>query len=154
MTHDAHVYETRAGWTGKRQGLLESAGLPAVRVSAPPEFEGQPGLWTPEHLLVASVESCFMTTFLAIAEMSQLPLGSYQSTAQTSLERPEGKGYAFREIVVRPVIEIARARDRERVARVIEKAERHCFVTQALRIPVRVEAVITVGEEAEITQAA
>lgn len=38
----------------------------------PPEFGGPERTWSPEHLFVAAVSSCLMTTFRAIAEMSEL----------------------------------------------------------------------------------
>jgi len=30
-----------------------------IHFSAPPEFGGEPGVWTPEHFLLASVASCY-----------------------------------------------------------------------------------------------
>ncbi len=62
------VYETRLKWKGSREGLLTSEGKPSIEISTPPEFKGQPGVWTPETLLVASVHTCVMTTFLYYAE--------------------------------------------------------------------------------------
>ncbi len=44
-----------------------------IEVATPPEFpKGIAGIWSPEHLLVAAVSSCLMTTFLAVAENSKL----------------------------------------------------------------------------------
>jgi organic hydroperoxide reductase OsmC/OhrA len=62
---------------GERRGNLRSPNLPALEVVAPPEFQGHEGSWTPEHLYVASVSSCFMTTFLAIAQNSKLEVVSF-----------------------------------------------------------------------------
>jgi organic hydroperoxide reductase OsmC/OhrA len=43
-----------------------------IEVATPPQFpKGVQGIWSPEHLFTAPVNSCFMTTFLAIAENSR-----------------------------------------------------------------------------------
>lgn len=63
MNQGPYFYETHLYWKGRRRGLVEVAELPPVTTSAPPEFQGEPGYWTPEHLLVAALESCLMTTF-------------------------------------------------------------------------------------------
>ena len=67
-------YEAEIEWIEQRAGRLRSANLPTLEVAAPPEFEGREGVWTPEHLYVGAVLSCFMTTFLAIAENSKLEI--------------------------------------------------------------------------------
>ena len=54
--------------TGKLDGW--EAGLPTLEFAAPPEFGGPGGIWSPEHLFVASVSSCLMTTFRSMASMS------------------------------------------------------------------------------------
>src|SRR6266566_4677668 len=71
-------YSTEVEWTGERRGDLSAPQLPDLAVDAPPEFKGHEGVWTPEHLFVAAVNSCFMTTFLAIAENSKLEFVSFR----------------------------------------------------------------------------
>ncbi|HET9789143.1 MAG TPA: hypothetical protein VFP47_18550 [Pyrinomonadaceae bacterium] len=58
-----YYYTTEVQWTGERHGDLSAPVLPSLRVDAPPELKVA-GVWTPEHLLVGAVNSCFMTTFL------------------------------------------------------------------------------------------
>jgi hypothetical protein len=46
-------YEASARWVEKRRGLVEGEQLPQVaEFAAPPEFGGESGYWTPEHLLM------------------------------------------------------------------------------------------------------
>ena len=78
---DKYFYQTEVEWTGERHGDLRAPVLPQLQVDAPPEFKGHHGVWTPEHLFVASVNSCFMTTFLAIAENSRLDIVSFKAAA-------------------------------------------------------------------------
>jgi organic hydroperoxide reductase OsmC/OhrA len=60
-----------------------------LQIDAPPEFKGHDGVWTSEHLFVASVNTCFMTTFLAIAENSKLEIVSFKAGATGKLEKQQ-----------------------------------------------------------------
>ena len=84
---DKYSYSTEVEWTGERHGDLRAPVLPQLQIDAPPEFKGHDGVWTPEHLFVASVNSCFMTTFLAIAENSKLDIVSFKAGATGKLEK-------------------------------------------------------------------
>jgi organic hydroperoxide reductase OsmC/OhrA len=53
-----HKYRIRATSTAVRSGLVVAEGMePSIAFSAPPEFKGQAGHWTPEHFFVAAVAS-------------------------------------------------------------------------------------------------
>lgn len=150
MNQGPYFYETHLYWKGRRRGLVEVAELPPVTTSAPPEFQGEPGYWTPEHLLVAALESCLMTTFLAIAEKSHLEVVSYRSSALAKLESIEGGGLGFTRILVRPIVKLHSEQDREKARRVLDKAEKNCFVSKALSVPVHYDASIVVPEEVSL----
>jgi len=72
-TNPPYFYDTEVEWTCDRKGDLRSPGRPSIDVTAPPEFKGADGFWTPEHLYVASVNACFVTTFLAIFTLLGIP---------------------------------------------------------------------------------
>ena len=147
-------YETGVEWTGEKRGRLRSPALPALEVATPPEFNGHEHVWSPEHLFVAAVNSCFMTTFLAIAEMSKLEFTDFSADAVGKLERVDGQGYMVTEVTVRPRLTIRRARDADRASRILEKAEKHCLISNSVKSVVRMEPVIEVGEEAEVAASA
>jgi peroxiredoxin-like protein len=134
----SYTYEVKTEWTGKRGGRLTAEGMPALEFSAPPEFAGEAGKWTPEHLLTAASASCLMATFLAIAEISKLELESLQMTVRAKLEKVPEEGYRFTEIILAPEIGVA-AEDVEKAQRVLGKAEKNCFVNKSLRATVKVE---------------
>ena len=135
-----YFYETEIEWKSARQGELRAMNLPAIEIDAPPEFQGHDGVWTPEHLFVASVNACFMTTFLAIAENSKLKVASLRSTAKGKLERVEG--YQITEVVVKPVAIVRSGHDVGRAARIMEKAEKNCLVTNSVKSAIRLEPEI------------
>ncbi len=143
---DSYEYEVQVEWTGRRAGRASAMGLPEISVSAPAEFSGDPGTWTPEHLLVAATASCLMTTFLAIADLSRLLVASFECQASARLEKIPGEGYRFTEITLMPEIGIA-AEDVEKARKVLSKAEQSCFISRSLRATVLVEPRFVVAAQ-------
>jgi len=140
---EVHNYRTAARWTGNRSGSVEADGVTArLDFSAPPEFHGEPGLWSPETLFVAAANTCFLTTFVAIAEFSKLELAGVEIAAEARLERVPGQGYRFTELVLRPLVTLAHEADREKAQRLLEKAETSCIVARSIQTPLRVEATL------------
>jgi peroxiredoxin-like protein len=132
-------YQNEIEWKREREGEARGASLPPIAVGAPPEFQGREGNWSPEHLLVASVNGCFMLTLLAIAENSKIALQSYSSTAKGKLERVQGAGFQITEIVVKPKVVLASAQDSARLPRLWDKAKENCFITNSIKSAVKVE---------------
>jgi organic hydroperoxide reductase OsmC/OhrA len=139
MSDLMHFYDTEIQWTDRRRGSVRAPGLPAFVVSTPPEFKGEAGYWTPEHLFVTAAESCLMATFLGIADNSKLPVVSYRSTASGRLEKVEGAGLRFTEITIRPIIELESALDRERAERVLAKAHKGCLIANSMALTLQVQ---------------
>jgi len=142
-------YQVTIERTGPKEGLATSraSGLPSLAVASPPEFGGPGGEWSPEHLFVAAVGSCFLTTFLAIADASRLEIDDLTVPGEGTIERGEDRRYRFTRIVLRPRILLLRDSDRERALRIAQKAEGACLVTRSLASQVVVEPRIEVREE-------
>jgi peroxiredoxin-like protein len=130
----AHHYDISLSFDHGRKGTLSSPILNhTIDVATPPEFPGgMPGIWSPEHLLVAAVNSCLMTTFLAIAENSKLPFSGFRSDASGKLEMVEGK-YMISEIELRPELTIVDETLREKAERILQKAEAACLISNSVR---------------------
>jgi organic hydroperoxide reductase OsmC/OhrA len=139
------TYQTALDHVRGRSALLQSEGKPALVVNAPPEFKGEAGYWTPEDLLVASVEVCLMLTFVGFAEKSGVPFVSYTSTAEGLLEWVE-ESYRFTRVTVRPSIVVADAEGVAKVKKVLERAHQTCLVANSIRSSVIVEPTVAVGQ--------
>jgi peroxiredoxin-like protein len=129
-----HYYEVGLNWATGRKGLISSPVLnSSIEVATPPEFtKGIPGIWSPEHLLVAAVNSCLMTTFLAIAENSGLKFVNFESKATGKLEKVDGK-YMISEIILTPVLSIGNSSDEERAQRILQKSEDACLISNSVK---------------------
>jgi organic hydroperoxide reductase OsmC/OhrA len=137
------IYKNSLKWQGQKRGLLSSIGKPDVAIATPPEFKGHPGIWTPEDLFVASVNSCVMTTFLYYAEKQGLGLVSYESEAEGVLEKVKDK-FMFSKITVKPKILIVSDSQLEKAKNVAEFTEKNCLISNSVESKVILEAEMKV----------
>lgn len=138
-----HFYDVSVQWQSDRKGILTSSVLPiGIEVATPPPFpKGINGIWSPEHLLVAAVNSCFMTTFLAIAENFKMEFKSFYSNAIGTLEKVEGK-YMISEIVLHPKVTIFNPADQEKAMKVLQKSEAACLISNSVKSTVKMEPIV------------
>ena len=139
-----HNYTTTVTWENDRIGNLSSPTLPDIKVATPPEFpKGAPNIWSPEHLFVASVNICLMTTFLAIAENSKFEFNSFKSEATGKLEKVDGK-FIISEIELKPTITIQDEGKREKAIRLIEKSEAACLISNSAKSKIILNPTINI----------
>ena len=143
MNHQLpYFYETEVEWTTGKKASLRSSDLPTFQVAPPPEFQGDPGIWTPEHLYVASVNACFAMTFLGVAALSKFEFSSFSSKANGKVDKVDGAGYEVTEIVLKPTLVVRDPKDVERATRLLEKAERNCLISKSIKTTIRLEPEI------------
>jgi peroxiredoxin-like protein len=137
-----HQYVVRAAAGPSGPASIEGDGMPDLRAAPPLEFDGPGDAWSPEHLLLAAVETCFLFTLRAVARASRLEFTACEATAEGTVDRTDGVT-RFTEIVLRPRIRLVAGADPERARRVMEKAERACLVSASLATPVRLESHVS-----------
>ncbi len=135
------TYRVNINWLENRAGTVSSEGKPSFRVASPPEFKGETGVWSPEDLFVAAVNACTMTTFIAFATRLQLPLRSYESSAEGLLEFVEG-GYKFTKVILRPVIEVGGEEFISQAEKTLHNAHHNCLIANSIQADVVVEPII------------
>jgi organic hydroperoxide reductase OsmC/OhrA len=138
-------YETELSWLVARAGMLESKEKPELRVSSPPEFHGESGVWTPEDLYIGAINACTMATFLAYAEKKKLKILSYESKAVGILEFNDGK-YWFTHVQVKPEIVVASLETAALAEQAIFDAHNNCFLSNSVKSIVTVDPEIRVRD--------
>jgi peroxiredoxin-like protein len=145
--HSTYPFLVR--WQEGKRGLASSPdGLPDIEIASPPQFGGPGGRWTPEHLFVGAATSCWLTTFLAIAELSKLEFLAVEADGEGVLERGDDRRFSIARIVLRPRVTVRREEDRERALRLIRKAEESCLVARSMRTEIALEPEVAVGNAA------
>jgi peroxiredoxin-like protein len=141
MYMDTYFYEINLDWKSERKGEASATGLPSLEVATPPEFpKGHPGIWSPEHLYVASASVCLMTTFLAVAENSKLEFAHFQCKAKGKLEKVEGK-FMITEIILEPKVQIKDEKERDRTEKILHKSESSCLISNSMKTKVSLEKI-------------
>jgi peroxiredoxin-like protein len=149
-TNQDHAYRVAAWWTAGRTGLAKSDSAPnAIHFTAPAEFGGLEGRWTPEELLLAAVAGCYTTTLRTLAGAAKFDFTDLQVEASGTVRKSE-PGYSFTEIVVRPNLKIASVEERDRALELLKKAQNLCLVSRAIGTPLRFEPQLEI-ESAVVT---
>lgn len=147
---DAHIYNVDINWNQERKGIMCSPELngnanSCIEVATPPQFpKGIPGIWSPEHLFTASISSCLMTTFLAIAENSKLEFSNFSCKSKGKLEQVEGK-FFMTEIILEPTVTIGSEKDREKALRVLQKSESACLISNSVKSKITMNPTINLS---------
>lgn len=148
---EAFYYNVNVHWNSNRKGIICSPELlketgNCIEVATPPDFpKGIPGVWSPEHLFTAAVNSCLMTTFLAVAENSHLPFCDFSCKATGKLEKVDGK-LMMSEVILEPSVLISSEKDRGKAESVLQKAEAACLISNSVRSKITMKTLITVKE--------
>lgn len=142
MTPLPHHYDVQltAGLSGYAQ--LASAGIPALRAAPPVDYGGPGDAWTPEHLLLAAVQTCFLFTFRAVARAARVEFIALDVHAAGTVDRKDGVT-RFTAITLRAKVAVPAGTDRDRLLHALEKSERACLVSASLSTPIRLEPEIT-----------
>jgi organic hydroperoxide reductase OsmC/OhrA len=141
---ESHDYQVQLNGTGPKTGILDSIedGLPSLGVASPPQFGGPGRVWSPEHLFVASAAACLMTTFQAIAAMSNLDLVDYGDDATGHLIRGEDRRYRIERVTLRPRVVVGDPDDVEKAQGLLETAKTLCLISRSMSCDIDMEPTV------------
>lgn len=142
--HDpTHDYAVNLEWNQGRIGQLSSPELEnLIECATPPEFpHGVPGIWSPEHLFTAAVSSCLMTTFLSVADHSNLKIEKFTCKATGTLAKQDGK-WMMTEVHLFPELTLSPGEKEERGLKVLEKAEKACLISHSVKSEIKMTPTI------------
>ena len=139
-----HTYSAQLSGGSEGYAVVSVPGIPELRTAPPADFDGPGDAWSPEHLLMAAVETCFLFTFQAVARASKLEFTSLQLAGEGIVDRKDG-ATRFTQIVLRPRLTLPAGGDRDRALRIIEKSEKACLVSASMSTPIRLEPEIVSG---------
>ena len=143
-TYKSFRYRAKTAWSSARRGTLSASGKPNVVVGSPPEFKGEPDIWAPEELLVGSLNTCMMLTFLTLAQAKGLTPVGYESEAEGLLANIEGK-YRITEVTVRPRVSLKGKAELERAREIMESVEAQCFISNSIKSKVTLTAEFVIA---------
>ncbi|MFA9195752.1 OsmC family protein [Flavobacterium sp. FBOR7N2.3] len=111
-------------------------GKEILNVSAAKAFKGDPDLYNPEDLLLSSVVSCHMMSYLYVCSQHDITVVSYQDNAEGTLEVLENGSGRFIEIRLNPKIIIKEKEKIEEAIHLHTKANELCFIANSCNFPI------------------
>ncbi len=128
-----------------RNHLVKCPEKPAMTMSAAPQYKGDPTRHNPEELFTASIASCQMLTYLALAAFAKIRVLAYTDDAEGILKVDEHKIRWVTRVVLRPKILITKEEDRNKALALVEKAHKQCFIANSVKTEIVNEPEIIVG---------
>ncbi|TCV19909.1 organic hydroperoxide reductase OsmC/OhrA [Sphingobacterium alimentarium] len=114
-----------------------------MSVSAAKAFKGDPTLYNPEDLLLSSLASCHMMSYLYVCAQHQIELVSYTDQAKAILETyADGSGKII-EVILEPTVIVKDNSTIEKAIALHEKAHELCFIANSCNFPVRYDVHCT-----------
>ena len=127
---------------GKYSNQHEIIFTPNMKIigDAAPDWRGSKLNSNPEQSLAASVSSCHMMTFLALAAKMNWPVINYKDNAIATLGKNSKGLMSVTKIELNPKVEFSGgfSVDSEEMKKVQERAHRYCFIANSLSDEVKV----------------
>ncbi len=113
-----------------------------VEASAAPGYLGDAARVDPEEALVASLSSCHMLTFLAVAAQKRFVVDSYADDAVGLMEKNADGKLAITRVTLRPHIVFGGEKQAtsEQLEQLHHTAHEQCFIANSVKTEVVVEA--------------
>lgn len=133
------LYTTNLEWKGDIIWSQEGEGV-RIECAPPVEFGGTGNIWTPEHLFLASIESCTLSTFLAYAKHAKIKILSYKSQTEGEMVL-EGKAYRFTQVTIKVDMTVELGKG-EAARTLLNKAHQRCPIARSINLPVHLKIEI------------
>jgi organic hydroperoxide reductase OsmC/OhrA len=137
--HKSFRFKNSLVWGGGLRGRTSAPGKPEMEVGSPTEFKGDPGIWSPEELLICALNACLMLTFVSWSKNKNVQVADYESRAEGLLENVDGK-YRITGVNVQPSIVLKSETNIEAARAIMAEVERNCFISNSIRAKVTVAA--------------
>jgi len=143
-----HTFKVEANWTSKQVALdsskrfyskshqIKIEGKPVLDVSAAKAFKGDSDLYNPEDLLLSSLVSCHMMSYLYVCSQNGIEVIEYSDNAEAILEvNPDGSG-RFVEARLYPKVKISNPDQIDLALELHQKANQLCFIANSCNFPI------------------
>jgi len=143
-----HNYNLTIKWTGnagtgtsnyreyERNHTIIADHKPDILASSDPAFRGDKTRHNPEELLLASLSSCHMLSYLHLCAVSGVVVTDYVDNATGIMtETPDGGGH-FSEVTLNPIVTVTENSMIQKANELHKKANELCFIANSVNFPV------------------
>ena len=138
-----HLFKVKLNWALVPKEVISSSkqyhkthqiaieGKEILNVSAAKAFKGDPSLYNPEDLLLSSLVSCHMMSYLYVCSQNGIDVISYQDDAEATLEVSENGSGHFIEVRLYPKVIIKQPEKITEALNLHAKANEFCFIANS-----------------------
>lgn len=143
-----HLFKAAVKWTSnkiqadstkrfyRKNHTVLIEGKPVLDVSAAKAFKGDPELYNPEDLLLGSLVSCHMMSYLYVCSQNGIEVLEYSDNAEATLEvSPDGSG-RFVLVTLNPEVKISNSNQIQLALDLHQKANQLCFIANSCNFPI------------------
>ncbi len=150
-TDKRFLFELELNWLIDKTGILMAHDANGtIKVSTPPQFGGEGKPWTPEHLFLGAISSCFMTTYLSFANKMKFSINRLHCNIIGQIEIIEGK-YKFTRIDVFPIVTVATEELKQKAGEAMEKTHKYCLISNSINAEIVYHSQVEVGSTPDET---
>ena len=145
----SHHYKMKMVWTGnKGEGTstyrsydrgytISINGKAEIIGSSDPAFRGDPSKHNPEELLVASLSSCHMLSYLHLCAVNGIVATAYEDDATGTMVEDKDRGGYFTEVMLNITVTITDMAKKQRAEELHHDANKLCFIANSVNFPVK-----------------
>lgn len=143
-----HLFKVALNWISKEKTAQSTSkfyskshsisiqGKPDLNISAAKAFKGDPALYNPEDLLLISLTSCHMMSYLYCCKLNNIEVISYTDDAEATLEVNDDGSGRIVEVMLHPKVIISNPTQIELAISLHKKANELCFIANSCNFPV------------------
>lgn len=147
-----HLFKAELIWTSTKKEeettskfyskshQIKIEGKRVLDISAAKAFKGDPELYNPEDLLLSSLVSCHMMSYLYVCSQNGIEVLEYSDIAEATLEVSDNGSGRFTEVRLKPKVKISNSDKLELAIELHTKANQLCFIANSCNFPVLHEA--------------
>ena len=151
-----HNYNLTALWTGNtgngtknvraydRSHTVSIQGKPELFLTTDNPAVGDKSKWNPEDLLVSSISSCHMLSYLYVCALEGIVITSYTDNATGIMIEKESGGGNFKEVSLNPIIYVAEESMIEKAIELHHKAHDICYIANSVNFEVKCNPICKV----------
>jgi organic hydroperoxide reductase OsmC/OhrA len=103
-----------------------------IRVATPKAFGGDESQWSPEHLFLGSISSCYMTTYLFFCRKYVCNISGFTCNIIGHVEMIDGK-LRFTHIDIYPKVYVVDEPAKVKVRSALEKTQQYCLISNSVK---------------------
>lgn len=143
-----HNYNLTVKWTGnrgtgtsdyrayERSHTILTVNKADIICSSDPAFRGDKTMHNPEELLLASLSSCHMLSYLHLCAVEGVIVTDYVDNATGTMGENSSGGGQFTEVVLNPIVTVIANSMIDKANDLHKKANELCFIANSVNFPV------------------